>query len=652
MTTLRTFGGLRFLPKCLAFQVKEIFFRKTPNCYILESNDGGSYKDEHSPEACAQLCLNDNSCVSYDAGTVRAGTDGQRWQPAIDDCFLSYKNRSSVSDDDWVCDSEAGLDYFERIVPQYLEINMPFENIVSWDKGFREESPNLPEWLSWTTGEAAYWNNRQSCSPQPACFNNVRRPRKSCPVTWDYDQLVAPLYPFIGTRDSYATAVAAAVAGELSIDASVLAVRVEESTGVDGTPGSTPATTAVVNLGNSQNDNAFMRRFRNSRTLSIDGQNYNVVMRAAARCAAGHVSQSGYTPGCMQCPPDSYANWPQTDCGECPLGTISDAGSSTTGEKACRPQEDTSIAALGPFRVGYEWFGFYQAPLGQDAQGRMGRGQMKLRITQAAVVGDSIEFEVYASVRHGEDCNTRRNCRDPGISEFFMAGSVTDGTSVYLSPGGWGGITDRNTNLYTRGPIDAQVSVRDRNTMMSGTVYGGGEEGQITMYERCHSADETGTFEPGNKFVGTYSCYRRGTNMDSPGFGNDPCQSASEGNLPEKDIRRVELLVTSLDEDSGIIQASVNFDHADGEAEYHVSGTYDADSGAITFDAGAGAWNSPHPNSIPARQISGRLSDDKEWFRGQFNANPHCRCNGTTYVLTLPGQLCFPVPPTRSLPSC
>ena len=249
---------------------------------------------------------------------------------------------------------------------------------------------------------------------------------------------------------------------------------------------------------------------------------------------------------------------------------------------------------------------------------------------ESRLQGDNfIEIEAYASVRHGEDCGT--NCRDPGISEFFMSGYV-EGTSVSLSPGGWGGITDRNTRLFTRGDINAEVATRDRNTLMTGTMYGDGQEGSITLYERCHSADETSTFQPGNKFLGTYSCYRRGTDMDSPGFGNDPCQSASEGNLPEQDIRRIEILVTNLDEESGVIQASINFDHADGEAEYHVSGTYDADSGAITFDASAGAWNSPHPGRIPARQISGRLSDDKEWFQGQFNANPNCRCNGTRCV--------------------
>ena len=106
-------------------------------------------------------------------------------------------------------------------------------------------------------------------------------------------------------------------------------------------------------------------------------------------------------------------------------------------------------------------------------------------------------------------------------------------------------------------------------------------------------------------------------------------KTAPSGNLPEQDIRRIELLITTVNGDTGVIQGSVNFDHAEGNGEYHVSGTYDNTTGAISFDAGAGAWNSQHPRSVPARQLSGRLSDDKEWFSAQFNSNPNCVCNGT-----------------------
>ena len=48
--------------------VKDDFFRKQTGCYIAASNEGGQWEDEHSPEACAQLCMADASCKSFDAG--------------------------------------------------------------------------------------------------------------------------------------------------------------------------------------------------------------------------------------------------------------------------------------------------------------------------------------------------------------------------------------------------------------------------------------------------------------------------------------------------------------------------------------------------------------------------------------------------------
>lgn len=529
-------NSLELFQKVEAQRVNDIFFRKISGCYIHESNDGGAFKDEHSPEACGQLCLNDKSCVSYDAGTVRAGTDGMRWQPAIDDCFLSYKTRRQVPSADFVCDPDAGLDYYERIIPRYLEIDMNFDTIGSWDREFRDEVPNLQAYRDWSDGEVAFWQNYHSCSPQPACRSSVPRPRRACPVTWSYDSIIGGLYPFIGTREDFAAEVQTAITEVLGVStAGIVTVRVEKSTLTRGEDPSQARTTAVINTGSAESDNMFDRYFRNQRSISIAGQDYTVRGRAASRCAAGHASQSGFTPGCRQCPPNSFANWPQTDCLPCPLGTASDAGSSTTGEKACRPEEDTSAIRLGPFRVGFEWFGFYQTPLGVDGLGRMGRGQIKLTVTSATASEDSnVELTVFATVIHGEDCNYRAGCRRPGKAEFFMNGYVS-GSTVSLSPGRTAGHTDNNQRLFARGDIYAEVSVRDRNTIMSGAISGGsGQEGTLTAYERCHSADETGTFEPGNKFVGTYSCYRRGTNMESQGFGNDPCEGAAEGKPEER----------------------------------------------------------------------------------------------------------------------
>ena len=73
--TIKT-GDVRFVPQLELFlkveaqAVLNIFFRKYLGCSLPESNDGGLFIDEHSPEACSQLCLNDASCKSFDAGQV------------------------------------------------------------------------------------------------------------------------------------------------------------------------------------------------------------------------------------------------------------------------------------------------------------------------------------------------------------------------------------------------------------------------------------------------------------------------------------------------------------------------------------------------------------------------------------------------------
>jgi hypothetical protein len=69
-------GDIRFVNQLQLFEkidrqiVQNVFFQKRTGCYTRESNDGGVFRDEHSPEACAQLCLNILSCLSFDAGQV------------------------------------------------------------------------------------------------------------------------------------------------------------------------------------------------------------------------------------------------------------------------------------------------------------------------------------------------------------------------------------------------------------------------------------------------------------------------------------------------------------------------------------------------------------------------------------------------------
>ena len=65
---VRSVGQLQLSLKTEAPAVKDVFFRRQVGCYIAASNEGGQWEDEHSPEACAQLCMADTSCKSFDAG--------------------------------------------------------------------------------------------------------------------------------------------------------------------------------------------------------------------------------------------------------------------------------------------------------------------------------------------------------------------------------------------------------------------------------------------------------------------------------------------------------------------------------------------------------------------------------------------------------
>ena len=653
--TIKT-GDVGSTPQLELFQkvdtqtVKDILFRKTPQSFIRESNDGGAYKDEHSPEACAQLCLNDFACVSFDAGQVEADPTGNsRWQTEIDDCFLSYKSRADVPAADFITNpdlSANGLDYFERITPMYLEITSGtgvdfVADVVNggWTKAFVDALPNNPVVNPWITALRFYNNNNYACARRwdNCTLPRTRNPgRPQCPNPWSYQEEYINRFPHLAARDQFqqglVTALRTAGGGFPTV-----ALRVEEKTSNTGVGQGRAYVTInpaeVVDAGNTADfDTSFDQAFPvgQTRNLLVNRVAMQVVRREAVRCAAGYVSQSGNTPGCQMCPPDTFSNFGQTDCVECPLGMVSDAASSIGTSKACRPAPNTLQQRLGPFRVGYEWFGWYTATLGS---GDPGHGQMRMRITSAEIDESGyITIEVFASAHHGETCG--RGCRDPGLTEFLMSGDVQNNAGQFnlnLNPGAYSGITDRNRNLFIPEYISTTVSVRNRNNIMTGDF----GDGTIKMYERCHSAEEQGDFQPGNLFVGTYSCYRVGTDMASPGAGNDPCSSAQEGNLPEKDIYRFQLTVTTRA--GNRVGALVEFDWMDTDAngqqtfrrgEYAVSGNYSNVTQAIVLNAENGAWNTPRNLRIPARQLSGRLSDDAEFFNAQLNANPNCACNG------------------------
>jgi hypothetical protein len=67
--------------------------------YFIEAID---YK---TPVQCAQLCLNDAGCLSFDAGVVGDFQEG--------DCFLSYDNRKTAPAGNFQAVSQ--LSYYEKL---------------------------------------------------------------------------------------------------------------------------------------------------------------------------------------------------------------------------------------------------------------------------------------------------------------------------------------------------------------------------------------------------------------------------------------------------------------------------------------------------------------------------------------------------------
>lgn len=83
--------------------VSQTMYTQTRNCHLQESDDGGIYENAYTVETCAQLCLNDVCCKSFDAGQV--GTD------AIGHCFLSYEAPTDNADA-YTCGEQFHLDLY------------------------------------------------------------------------------------------------------------------------------------------------------------------------------------------------------------------------------------------------------------------------------------------------------------------------------------------------------------------------------------------------------------------------------------------------------------------------------------------------------------------------------------------------------------
>lgn len=112
----------------------------------------------------------------------------------------------------------------------------------------------------------------------------------------------------------------------------------------------------------------------------------------------------------------------------------------------------------------------------------------------------------------------------------------------------------------------------------------------------------------------------------------------------EEDVRRMDVFINAVDR-QGNVEAVVNFDHGEGPGEYFVTGKYDMVDQTLRFLPGTDAWNTDYPVGVVARELSGRLGDDGEFFTGLVKPSTECSCVGplntpTTNKFPETGSVC------------
>ena len=144
---------------------------------------------------------------------------------------------------------------------------------------------------------------------------------------------------------------------------------------------------------------------------------------------------------------------------------------------------------------------------------------------------------------------------------------------------------------------------------------------------------ETGTFNVGDAWVGTYGCVRQFLNGTK----------ARDG---EQDIKRMTMRVSSVVGSN--VTANVDFDWTtgalNGTGQYLVTGLYDQSADCQGAEMTPFSWVTGRPFQVPARTLSGRLSDDRQSFSGDITINIGCNCIGKSPFSSGEGSTC-PVAP-------
>eukprot|EP00041_Stephanoeca_diplocostata_P038343 m.1502694 g.1502694 ORF g.1502694 m.1502694 type:complete len:2193 (+) comp25207_c0_seq49:437-7015(+) len=509
--------------------VSTSMYTQTRNCHLQASDDGGINENAYTVETCAQLCLNDVCCKSFDAG--QTGTD------AMGHCFLSYEapvdNPAALT-----CGDEFHLDLFVQELFVDASFGSAGAEAVLRDSGTRQ---------AFAAAVAAVVDDGALYPPSVTVTAVSTPPR-----------LVARFH---------------------------VADKAQQGRIADAVDAGQVALTFPDGIG------------RHYTAAFTDTEGF---------CALGTVSQTGHKPNCTTCRADTFSNRARTVCLQCPKDMVSDPGSYLV--------QHCHVADLdqgGLFNLHDEYVGSFSVP------GR-GGGGLTLRVTRT---NRSTGFvEMIATFRHGGFCNITLGCRTQGVSEFYLQGVISNFTHLDMQyvtgfiggANGWVGITDRG---FQRENLSGAVTAVGNATQFAGAW---GALGVFSTVRRCTARTaDVGVLQTGDVWQGYYVC------------------DAAAGAHDEEDVYAVSLAIAAISS-HGDVSAIVTVTTDNGTYEYSVAGVYAADSrcGGLQLtpvgaaDTVSPAWRTTHPPWMVARQWSGHLLEDGEHFEGQLNVNPHCACTG------------------------
>eukprot|EP00049_Salpingoeca_infusionum_P008285 m.134987 g.134987 ORF g.134987 m.134987 type:complete len:3074 (+) comp13971_c1_seq1:42-9263(+) len=507
------------------------YFVKTAGSYLKGLDDGGVYVQLYSPESCAQLCLNDVCCRSFDAGTI--GTSKEY------DCYLSYHTQETAAGA-FMTDSSAALDYYEKIVS--LKVLFPrasYSDLLNTDTDIAGFATTLVEALRSLRGVA-----RDAQIKVTVTYNEA-------------DQVLALLSL---PDDSVRAAIEEAIPKKL---------------------------VSVV-------------------FPPVIGDEYLAVFPGTVgSCDVGSVSQSGNKDrSCTICRANTYANNAQTICLRCPVNTFSLPGSSDPSD--CVPPDTQTTRNI--FNYGDNWFGhFTNVTSCRSVTGETIQCSGSLDIQVVGVSGSSVQL--LATFHHGQYCNPSLGCRteSAGVAQFYLTGT-TSSNSIAVTYDEWSGITDRS---FVRGNIGGKVTHDDaQRVVLSGTF----RDGTFQVSLECELLTELDPFTVGDRFVGKYYCDKRAVDGTKPQDG-------------ERDVYRMQLDVSEVSLDNQVVGV-LSMDHYAGISLLESKTAFSPDSDCSSVEFIPTQWLSDHPSDVPARQLSGRMSDVGAELTGIVSLDSRCECSG------------------------